>query len=338
MHSTTTTVTASDGTALQTHRWLPEGPPKAVVQIAHGMAEHAARYARLAEALTASGYAVYASDHRGHGATASKEDHGYFADHDGWATVVADLRAVTDLAREENPGLPVFLLGHSMGSFLSRAYVIDDSRELAGVVLSGTAGDPGLLGKVGALVAHTEARLRGRRHVSTLLDKLTFGQYNAAFKPNRTDFDWLSRDEAEVDLYVADDLCGNTFTSGFFADLLGGLSAINDRRQVARVRRDLPDPRRRGWRRPGRRRRQGPPRRGRPVRVGGCRRRDLHDLPGRPARDLQRDQPRRGHRRRRGLAERPPARLNPPRGGAPAPPPPPPGSPSPHPARARNRV
>ena len=240
MHSTTTTVTASDGTALQTHRWLPEGPPKAVVQIAHGMAEHSARYARLAEALTASGYAVYASDHRGHGATASKEDHGYFADHDGWATVVADLRAVTDLAREENPGLPVFLIGHSMGSFLTRAYVIDDSRELAGVVLSGTAGDPGLLGKVGALVAHTEARLRGRRHVSTLLDKLTFGQYNAAFKPNRTDFDWLSRDEAEVDLYVADDLCGNTFTSGFFADLLGGLSAINDRRQVARVRRDLP--------------------------------------------------------------------------------------------------
>lgn len=240
MHSTTTTVTASDGTALTTYRWVPEGPPKAVVQIAHGMAEHAARYARLAEALTASGYVVYANDHRGHGGTASKADHGYFADSDGWDTVVADLRAVTDAAREEHPGLPVFLLGHSMGSFLSRSYVIEDSRDLAGLVLSGTGGDPGLLGKVGAGVANTEARLRGRRHVSTLLDKLTFGQYNAAFKPNRTDFDWLSRDEAEVDLYVADPLCGNTFTSGFFADLLGGLGVINDRRQVARVRRDLP--------------------------------------------------------------------------------------------------
>ncbi len=240
MQSTTTTVTASDGTALHTHRWLPEGPPKAVVQIAHGMAEHSARYARLAEALTGAGYAVYAGDHRGHGATASKADHGYFADTDGWDTVVADLRAVTDFAREEHPGLPVFLVGHSMGSFLARAYVIEDSRELAGLVLSGTAGDPGLLGKVGALVAATEARLRGRRHVSTMLDAMTFGQYNAAFKPNRTDFDWLSRDEAEVDLYVADDLCGNTFTSGFFADLLGGLGVINDRRQVARVRRDLP--------------------------------------------------------------------------------------------------
>jgi alpha-beta hydrolase superfamily lysophospholipase len=240
MQSTTTTVTASDGTALHTHRWLPEGPPKAVVQIAHGMAEHSARYARLAEALTAAGYAVYAHDHRGHGGTASKADHGYFADHDGWDTVVADLRAVTGFAQEENPGLPVFLLGHSMGSFLSRAYVIEDSRELAGLVLSGTSGDPGLLRKVGVVIAGTEARLRGRRHVSPLLDKLTFGQYNAAFKPNRTDFDWLSRDEAEVDLYVADEQCGNTFTSGFFADLAGGVGVINDRRQVARVRRDLP--------------------------------------------------------------------------------------------------
>jgi len=240
MQSTTTTVTASDGTALHTHRWLPEGPPKAVVQIAHGMAEHSARYARLAEGLTASGYAVYASDHRGHGATANEADHGYFADHDGWDSVVADLRGVTDFAREEHPGLPVFVLGHSMGSFLTRAYVIEDSRELSGIVLSGTAGDPGLLGKVGAGVAHAEARLRGRRHVSALLDKLTFGQYNAAFKPNRTDFDWLSRDEAEVDKYVADELCGRTATSSFFIDLGTGVALCNDRRQVARVRRDLP--------------------------------------------------------------------------------------------------
>ncbi|MBM6401996.1 alpha/beta hydrolase [Phycicoccus sonneratiae] len=240
MESSTTSVTASDGTAVFTHRWLPEGAPKAVVVVAHGMAEHSARYARLAEALTGAGYAVYAPDHRGHGRTASAADHGYFADADGWDTVVADLRAVTTHARDEHPGLPVFLLGHSMGSFLSRAYVIEDSRDLAGLVLSGTAGDPGALGRVGAGIAAAEARLRGRRHTSTLLDKLTFGQYNAAFKPNRTDFDWLSRDDAEVDAYVADPLCGNTFTSGFFKDLLGGLAGINDAKRVAGVRRDLP--------------------------------------------------------------------------------------------------
>ncbi|KRE62095.1 alpha/beta hydrolase [Nostocoides sp. Soil756] len=240
MQSTTTTVTTADDTSLFTHRWLPDGEPKGVVQIAHGMAEHSARYARVAEALTAAGYAVYAHDHRGHGRTAEAADHGYFADRDGWARVVADLRQVTDHARAEHPGLPVFLLGHSMGSFLARSYVIQDSHDLAGLVLSGTAGDPGALGKVGAGVAAVEARLRGRRHTSSLLDKLTFGQYNAAFKPNRTAFDWLSRDEAEVDAYVADPLCGNTFTSGFFADLLGGLAGINDPQQVAGVRRDLP--------------------------------------------------------------------------------------------------
>ncbi|NHA69935.1 alpha/beta hydrolase [Phycicoccus flavus] len=240
MQSTTTTVTATDGTALFTHRWLPDGEGKGVVVLAHGMAEHSARYARLAEALTGAGYAVYAPDHRGHGRTADEKDHGYLADSGGWDAVVGDLRQVSDFARSEHPGLPVFLLGHSMGSFLARAFVIGGSETLTGLVLSGSAGDPGVLGRVGAGIAATEARLRGRRHVSPLMDRLTFGQYNAAFKPNRTDFDWLSRDDAEVDAYVADPLCGNTFTSGFFSDLLGGLLAINDPAQVAGVRKTLP--------------------------------------------------------------------------------------------------
>ena len=110
----------------------------------------------------------------------------------------------------------MFLLGHSMGSFLARDYVIEDSRDLAGLVLSATGGDPGWVGKVGPVLALTEARLRGRRHVSPFLQNIINGPYNAAFKPNRTNFDWLSRDEAEVDKYVADELCGRTATSGFF--------------------------------------------------------------------------------------------------------------------------
>ena len=240
MQSSTATVTAADGTPLFTHRWLPDGDPKAVVQVAHGMAEHSARYARLAEALTAAGYAVYAHDHRGHGRTAGPDDHGSFADHDGWGTVVADLRAVGEHARAEHPGLPLFLLGHSMGSFLARAAVIEDGRDLAGLVLSGTGGDPGLLGRVGAGVAAAQARVRGRRHRSGLMDTLTFGQYNKAFAPNRTGYDWLSRDDAEVDAYVADPMCGEVFSAGFFADLLSGLGPINDPKKVAGVRRDLP--------------------------------------------------------------------------------------------------
>ena len=240
MQSTTTTVTSQDGTSLFTHRWLPDGEVRGVVQIVHGQAEHSARYARLAGALTGAGFAVYAHDHRGHGRTAGDADRCYLADDDGWESLVEDARAVTATIREEHPDAPLFLLGHSMGSVAAREYVIGGSDELAGLVLSGSVADPGLLGLAGLQVARLEARLRGRRHVSPLLNTLSFGQYNSAFKPNRTDFDWLSRDEAEVDAYVADAWCGEVMTAGYWADFLPGLRAVNDPARIARVRPDLP--------------------------------------------------------------------------------------------------
>lgn len=240
MQATTFSLTTPDGTELHVHRWLPDGPAKAVVQIAHGMAEHSERYERFAERLTDAGYAVYANDHRGHGRTTLEQDHGYFGDREGWDTVVIDMHRLSERAREEQPGLPFFLFGHSMGSFLSRGYAARFGSELDGLVLSGTAGDPGTVGKIGKALAAAEARLRGRRHPSTLMNALTFGQYNAAFRPSRTKFDWLSRDEAEVDAYVADRWCGNVFTSGFFVDLLTGLAAVNSDAVVSRVPKDLP--------------------------------------------------------------------------------------------------
>jgi alpha-beta hydrolase superfamily lysophospholipase len=239
--STPLTLSRPDGATVYVNRWLPSGQPKAIVQIAHGMAEHSDRYARFAERLNTSGYAVYANDHRGHNHTAgSHRDTGYFADADGWKSVVGDLVAVTEQARTDHPGLPVFLFGHSMGSFLSRAYAADHGRDLAGLILSGTAGDPGLLGKVGKLVATVEGKLRGGRHRSGLMNTMSFGQYNSAFKPNRTEFDWLSRDDAEVDKYVADEWCGEVFTSRAWADLLGGLAAVNSDALVSRIPKDLP--------------------------------------------------------------------------------------------------
>ncbi|MEO7132114.1 MAG: lysophospholipase [Dermatophilaceae bacterium] len=241
MQASSFPVTTPDGTALHVNRWLPDGPPKAIVQIAHGMAEHSDRYERFAEELTAAGYAVYANDHRGHGKTAVTPDAvGYFADQRGFETVVEDMHRVTEQARKEQPDLPLFLIGHSMGSFLSRSYAARFGRGLAGLILSGTAGDPGALGKVGLGLALLQGRLRGRRHPSGLLDTLTFGQYGSAFKPNRTKFDWLSRDEAEVDKYIADPKCGELFTAGFFADLLGGLASINNDATVSRVPKGLP--------------------------------------------------------------------------------------------------
>lgn len=241
MQHSTATVRASDGTELFVNSWLPSGQPAAVVQIAHGMAEHSARYARFAEALTAAGYAVHASDHRGHGGTAgSVEAQGHMSDHQGFDVAVDDLHTVNGWIREQHPGLPVFLLGHSMGSFLSRAYAVRHGSGLAGLVLSGTATDPGLLGRVGSVVAGLEARVRGRGARSALMTTLSFGEYNKAFKPNRTDFDWLSRDEAEVDAYIADPYCGATFSAGHWQDLLGGLMWVNRDDTVARIPQDLP--------------------------------------------------------------------------------------------------
>lgn len=239
--TSTSSIAAADGTVLATYVWTPDGPPKAIVQIAHGMAEHAGRYQRFAQALTGAGYLVYANDHRGHGATGPLgPDHGYFADERGFHTVVDDLHTVTETARAAHPGLPVFLFGHSMGSFLTRAYAAEYGSELSGVILCGTAGDQGVLGLAGLNIARAQARVRGRRHTSGLLDRLTFGQYNKDFKPARTKFDWLSRDPAEVDKYVADPLCGNVFTAGFYADLINGLNHIHSAETTARVSKSLP--------------------------------------------------------------------------------------------------
>lgn len=241
MAATTFTLPTSDDTMLHVHRWLPAAPPRAVVQVAHGMVEHAGRYAHLAELLTARGYAVYAGDHRGHGRTAPGEDQlGHLGDEAGFAAAVDDLATLTDRIAQEQPGAPVVLLGHSMGSFMARAYAARYGDRLAGLILSGTAGDPGVLGRVGVRLARLEARVRGPRARSAMMETLVLGPYNRAFRPNRTDFDWLSRDEAQVDAYVADELCGARGTAGFYRDLLTGLIWVSQPATVAQMPTDLP--------------------------------------------------------------------------------------------------
>ena len=232
---------ASEDTVLYTRVWEPSTHPVASLVVAHGLAEHAGRYGRLADVMNDAGVAVYAADHRGHGRTAaSPEELGFFADRAGWAKVVADLGVVVGHAQELHPGTPVFLLGHSMGSLLARCYAIDYSEQLSGLMLSGTLSDPGISGVVGFGLARGIASLRGNRYRSPLLRRLGFGGYNRAFRPNRTAFDWLSRDEAVVDAYIADPLCGFSPTAGLYADLLGGLRRASRRDQVARVRPELP--------------------------------------------------------------------------------------------------
>ena len=234
------TLAASEGAELFVYCWLPE-QPIAAVQIAHGLAEHAGRYSRLAEQLTAAGYAVYANDHRGHGRTAkSRDDLGFFAEQDGWQKCVDDLWRLNRHMAAAHPGLPIVLLGHSMGSTLAEQFMGEHGDALAGVVLSGANGKPASLAAIGRGITRAERLRLGARGRSKLVQSLTFDAFNKKFAPARTAFDWLSRDPAEVDRYIADPLCGFPATVQLWIDLLDGWNAVSTPAHRERVPKTLP--------------------------------------------------------------------------------------------------
>lgn len=241
MQTKTSTFLASDGAPLHLHTWSPdEGVPvRAVVHVAHGMAEHAGRYARLAGALTARGCVVHAQDHRGHGKTARPEDLGHFGD-GGWKRVVLDFRELLRSEMAEHAGLPLVIVAHSMGSFMAQELLFDMSDHFTAVALSGSNGKPPPLATAGRGIARAERLRVGPRGTSKLLTSLSFDAWNKKFAPNRTAFDWLTRDEAEVDAYVADPLCGFDCTTGTWVGLLDALAHIASPMLQARIRPDLP--------------------------------------------------------------------------------------------------
>jgi len=238
-------VAARDGTSIFVRAFLERATatetPRAIVLISHGMAEHGARYARLAAILTAHHYAVYVPDHRGHGHTpASSADLGHYADDDGWEKVVSDLHEVLDAAKARHPGVPVFLLGHSMGSYIARGLAFRRGDALAGLLLSGTTHDHPLAYQAPRVIVAAERARLGKRGKSAIVKKLTFDAFNKRFEPARTPCDWLSRDPAEVDKYVNDPLCGFECTTQLWWDLLGGMVEMCTPRNVARMPKTLP--------------------------------------------------------------------------------------------------
>jgi alpha-beta hydrolase superfamily lysophospholipase len=234
------TFRADDGQTLLARRWLPEGRLRAVVQIAHGLAEHSARYARVAAALNAAGYGAYANDHRGHGPSAPAADLGHFADEGGWDKVVGDLWTFNRLIAAEQPGTPIIFLGHSLGSFLGRGFIARHSDALTGVALSGSSGKPPMIATLGRLIAREERLRLGGRGKSDPVIQMWFGEFNKPFKPARTAYDWLSRDEQEVDAFVADPLCGFPFTTQLAIDVLDALPRVTDPASLAAIRKDMP--------------------------------------------------------------------------------------------------
>ena len=204
-----------DGTPVFTYRWLPDGPLRAVLQIAHGMGEHALRYREPLQPLLDAGIAIYANDHRGHGRT-SPETLGDFGP-GGFAALIDDMAVLSRLIRADHPGVPLILMGHSMGSFAAQAYVVAHSDLIDGYILSGSAA-------LDLLQAPKEG----------------LSAIGAGIAKQRTPFDWLSRDDAEVDKYIADPLCGFTVDQKGLASMFVAAAPALDPAQFGKIRKNLP--------------------------------------------------------------------------------------------------
>ncbi|MFZ5967216.1 MAG: alpha/beta hydrolase [Bacillota bacterium] len=225
------------------HKWIPdqETEIKGAVQIIHGMTEHAGRYKGFAERLAKEGYIVYGDDHRGHGKTVGcPEKVGHLSPDGDWDHMIDDVHRLTVKIKEENPKMPVFLFAHSMGSFIGRNYLSLFGDEIQGAVLCGTGLRNNILLNVGLVLAKLEMRMKGCHVPSKFLDRLSFGNYNDKMMPRRSLYDWLSRDEDEVEKYIHDPYCGAVCTSGFFYNLFYGIREIQKKENIHGIPKQLP--------------------------------------------------------------------------------------------------
>jgi alpha-beta hydrolase superfamily lysophospholipase len=242
---------ARDNVKLFLRRWAPDyGTPRGIVQIVHGMAEHGLRYAETAAYLCGRGYGVWAADMRGHGMTADLGVNpadkggllGHCADSKSFPKILLDVEKINSEIQKAYPELPIFLLGHSWGSFIAQGYIETfNKRRLSGCILSGTKG-PGtdVLVALGAPFTTFLAAAGGVRRYSAFAHKLADGAYNKFFRPNRTELDWLSRDENEVDAAIADTLRCKACSAGFYRDMAQALRRIHRKRNIERINRELP--------------------------------------------------------------------------------------------------
>ncbi|MDR3645554.1 MAG: alpha/beta fold hydrolase, partial [Clostridia bacterium] len=200
-------LSANGGDQITAQLWRDDAvTPRGLLQIVHGMNEYMGRYEDFAAFMAASGFIVFGNDHTGHGKSKGAGGYGYFADKDGPGVLVKDVRTLNETVTHRYPQLPCFMLGHSLGSFICRSYITKYGDELAGIIISGTAG-PNPLGGIGMVLSRLIIALRGPGYRSTMLIKMAFGNYNKRYGESRTQYDWLTRDTAIVDKYASDERC-----------------------------------------------------------------------------------------------------------------------------------
>lgn len=221
--------------------WEPEGEIKGVVQIIHGMAEYAARYAPFAEFLNAHGYLVCADDHLGHGESVLGEEYlGYFNDKRDTGIIIDDIRSLQLAVRKQTEGKPYFIMGHSMGSFFCRKYISLYGGDFNGAIIMGTGFKSTFTLNTALFTVRMNALFCGWKHRSKLVNSLAFGSYNKKFKPAKTPNDWLTRNSANVERYNADKLCGFVFTNNGFNGLFSIIKQACSHKTIDAVPKNLP--------------------------------------------------------------------------------------------------
>jgi alpha-beta hydrolase superfamily lysophospholipase len=243
MYYNTDIFKSTDGESICYYRWEanPRVPFKGVVQIVHGLGEHVGRYNHIAHLLQEEGYSVYGNDHRAHGKTAEiKRLFGYYGGNEYFDDCIEDMHVLSNLMRSEHPNSKFILFGHSMGSLLSRKYVIKYGKELDALILSGTASFIKVLGTIGLVTASTVKTFKGRERGNAFLKDFFFGEFNKKFKPNRTKLDWISTDEKQVDLFEKDPYRTEDFSLGVFLDIIKNSKKVNSPKAFKATPKDLP--------------------------------------------------------------------------------------------------
>ncbi|WP_026389618.1 alpha/beta fold hydrolase [[Acholeplasma] multilocale] len=234
-----------DGQELTTFEWTDVKEPIAVIQLVHGSAEKTERYIEFAQRMNKKGIIVVSDEHRGHGRTADLDENGhaiaFFAEHDGWNTIVDDLKVVNNYIKKTWPDLPVFMLGHSMGSFMARTYAIKYSESITGLILSGTAEQPKALMMLSIFIARMAQMFKGAKTPSKFIWNLSYKRLNKKYdSPTANGSEWQSRDEDVQGWFIEDPLCGQVFTTSAFKDMFKGLLFNSKKKNMKLMREDLP--------------------------------------------------------------------------------------------------
>ena len=228
-------------TQIHAIEWIPEGEIKGVLQICHGMVEYINRYDEFAEFMAGHGYYVTGHDHLGHGKSIqTEEDLGYFNETRGNQYVIGDIHKLRELTMKKHPGVPYYMLGHSMGSFLLREYLTMYGTGLAGAIIMGTGYQGALVLNAGQLVCKVIAVFKGWKYRSKFVDNLSFGSYNKKFEPAETTKDWITSDKERKKKYVDDPLCSYMFTLGAYYQMFEGMKVLTRKDSIARIPKELP--------------------------------------------------------------------------------------------------